>query len=486
MRRSLFRPQRCDAIPAQFVALWETREPAVLFQQLKDQHHLLKLADLQGNTLLHYAVTTPPNGALIKFLLAVPVDLKAQNCAGETAADWLRPYIKSSKVLLDPTELDQLPERIATGDSDFVTDLLIKEKISLRLRFSQGDTLLHLLIRHDQYKIVQQLISNTAGQIIEYLLKISNGVGETPLTILQAQLQQGKPEAQAAIDAALQHRNKETALPPCFPSVEAMISLLHLSVTDMEKLNKLFSAPVSVENFAQLQPYLPTLCVLAYRLCKSAGRVLSSSSCEESYMPLLQQLFGQWHDSILVNLLSRINAIDRFISYIVSNNCVEQSIVLSAGNPDHTGWSDSSTAKIYLNPTGTAHLMDVLLTLLHEVSHQAVSSYDLVCEGRSIVKEDYYQINFKGCYDLATKGEGIASLSEECMDLLSVYWQLESGEVTDGSTSSLLKLYQKFALNNADSLAIAIFGLAAFNSGYATLDEENHILQIDQQFLFRR
>lgn len=457
-------------------------------QRLAANPGALNRADAQGNTPLHYAVAQR-DLELIERLIKQGAPIAAENLQGETATDWFQEFIVSIYNLEQPIDLKELREAIAENDVQFVADYL-KGGVSRILRFSRGETLLHIAVAAQQKAIIALLLEGMNHEAIEWLLHLTNSRGLTPRALAQQHCQPNSRVAQEIVNL-LQEKQRAAATEVAASALQIPLPLTLMTIEQQEikALAGSFRHPLTSADFEQLNPLRSTLvklaCNTALRACEHLSQLhlptLPFRKQQSVVEKLLQLLFGVWNDKTLRNLEQKLCSVADYLNHLIQQQQVEQIIQFSDEISHYEGWNDSEKNKIFLNPTRITGVVSLVTTLLHEVTHQVDRSYDFFLPDYSIKKQGF-SINLESAYRLAANGEA-KKLTSEQRRLFEIRQRLELGNVSEACLQQNLSRWM--ALNSAETLAIAILALATVPAGSAEvlMKSWKPILQIHRQFL---
>jgi ankyrin repeat protein len=435
----------------------------------------------QKNTLLHYAVAQH-DLALIEFLIYQGANVTIKNQQGETAAKWYEEFIASRyklKKLFDTKDLLRLFEK----NDVRIIENYIKGGLSGALRFSRGRLMLHWAVELQRPAIVKLILGEIAQENITQILNLKDSLGWTPLTLAQRFYQNSFPTA-LEILKALQEKG-HTAAPSESTLINQPLPTAWLSVIDKDfksKINYLsnkLKVPITLADFAALNPLREVICQLAYITCL---QVLSRLSSLKRYTfleeKLLHNLFGSWCSNTQLKIQKKLQAIVVYLDNLIQKKQVDQVIHFSNEIPHASGWCCFEEKKIYLNPMAKkANLLTLVIALIHETTHWAIHSYDFAKMAYFIDNEGC-TINFNQACQLASTGEA-KKLTPEQVKLFELRQLLHGGLSPDWRQ----QLNHWMALNNADTQTLAILLLATLPEGYAKFNKKEQTLLIKPQFL---
>jgi hypothetical protein len=456
-------------------------------QRLAANPDALNSADPQGNTPLHYAVAER-DLALIERLVKQGAPLTAENLQGETAADWFLVYINSIYNIDPASQLEELKQEIEKNNSRFVTDCL-KAKVSRTLRFSRGETLLHIAVEAQQRAIIELLLEGVSYTAIERLLRVTNSRGLTPLTLAQQCCQPGSRVAQEILNY-LQAKQCGASAGMAASDMQIPRSLSSFIVIEPQELKALADSlthPRILADFERLNPLRLTIVKLAYNTALQASfhllklfvSIATIRKQQPSIEKLLQQLFGVWNAETKVHFVKKLYSVKDYLNQLIQQQQVDRVIQFSDKKSNVGGWCNRGEDKIFLNPTKTTSVVALVTTLIHEVTHHSDHSYDFFHPAYS-VKAGEVSIDLDSAYQLAATGAA-EKLTLEQRKRFEIRQLLEEG-FSDGWQKNL---YQWMALNSAETLAIAIVALATVPVGTAEVISKSRksILQIQPWFL---
>lgn len=451
---------------------------------------MINRADAQGNTPLHYAVA---QGDLesIDSLIKQGALITVKNTQGETAADWFQEYIAST-CSSKPAQLEELRQEIEENNIQFVTECL-KAGVSRTLRFSGGETLLHLAVEAQQNAIIKVLLEGISDAAIKRLLDLTNSRGLTPLALALAQ-QRCQPGSRVAQEILSYLQAKQRAAvagvaaaaiqtpPPRLP-----LTLITIEQQELKALADSFTRLRTSVDFEQLNPRRSTLVKLAYNTTLQAVKHLSKLHPQTSHFwekqprleKVLQRLFGVWNDKTRLNFKQKLHSIRDYLAHLIQQQQVDQVVQFSDEEPSVEGWCDYAEGKIFLNPMRTKSVIALVTTLIHEVTHKIDRSYDFFATDYCI-KKQVFSIDFYRAYQLAAAGTA-EELPPERRRVFEIRQLLEEGF----SDCWQQNLYHWMALNSAETLAMAILALASVPVGAAQFERGSRqtILEIKPQQL---
>lgn len=457
-------------------------------QRLAANPGALNRADAQGNTPLHYAVAQR-DLELIERLIKQGAPIAAENLQGETATDWFQEFIVSIYNLEQPIDLKELREAIAENDVQFVADYL-KGGVSRILRFSRGETLLHIAVAAQQKAIITLLLEGMSHDAIKWLLHLTNSRGLTPLALAQQRCQPGSRLSQEIVNL-LQEKPPAAATGVAASAIQIPppLTLVTIEQQEIKALADSFRHPLTSADFEQLNSLRLTLVRLAYNTCLQAARYLlplipfdaAFREQQPIMRELLEHLFGVWDVSTQLNFQKKLHSIRGYLAHLIQRQQVDQVVQFSDKKANAEGWCNHDEGKIFLNPTRITGVVSLVTTLLHEVTHQVGHSYDFFAPDDSIKKQGF-SIDLKSAYQLATRGVA-EELTSEQRRLFEIRQRLELGNVSEACLQQNLSRWM--ALNSAETLAIAILALATVPAGSAEVITKSRkpILQIHRQFL---
>jgi hypothetical protein len=138
-------------------------------------------ADKYGNTPLHYAVASH-DLEVIELLITQGASITAKNRLGETGADWFQEYITSA-YSSKPPKVAELKQQIQKNNLQFVANYL-KGGASPALRFSEGETLLHLAVKKYRKTLIELILEGRNNQEIRKLLHLEDRYGMNPINLV--------------------------------------------------------------------------------------------------------------------------------------------------------------------------------------------------------------------------------------------------------------------------------------------------------------
>lgn len=460
-------------------------------QCLAANQDVLNSANVQGNTPLHYAVAQRDLES-IERLIKQGASITAENRLGETAADWFQEYIASIYLMDSITQLEMLKRQIEKNNIRFVADCL-KAGVSRRLRFARGETLLHMAVEAQQRAIIELLLEGIHHDAIERLLHLENSRGLTPLALAQQHRQPGSRVAQEILNYLREKAHTVatgiTKFAMQIPPPRSPSRLVTIEQRKIKSLADSFNRSLTSADFEQLNPLRSTLVKLAYHTAFQARLHLTHPQLpiDALWEPqpivegLLQQLFGVWNDETQLNFEQKLHSVMDYLAHLIQRQQVDQIIQFSDEISHYEGWNDHEENKIFINPTRITGVVALVITLIHEVTHQVGRSYDFFAPDDSIKKQGF-SINLKPAYELAANGKA-EKLTSEQRRLFEIRQRLELGNVSEACLNQ--HLYQWMALNSAETLAIAILALATVPVGSAEVISKfrEPILKIHRQFL---
>lgn len=450
-------------------------------QQLAEKPVLLNQADVQGNSPLHYAVARH-DLVLIEFLIHQGAEVTAKNQQGETAGEWYKEVINSLFYLEQLIDSEELRIVIENNDVEFVTDHL-KTGLSHSLRFSRGNTLLHLAVELQKPAIVKVILEGITPKKIDQLSKLKNSQGVTPLALAEQKLCPYATPVAQEIFAVLQ--KQPTTAPGESASMSQPLPTGWPFLIDKDFKNRInelsnkLKNPITVADFATLNPLREVICQLAYITCRQAlprlSKLEKQNSLEET---LLHNLFGGWGENTRLEFQKKLQAIVGYLTNLIQQQQVNQVIHFSNEIPDADGWYCIDEKKIYLNPMAEkTNLISLVIAFIHETTHKINNSYDFATMVDSRDSKGYI-IYLKKFYQLASTGES-KKLTPEYVKRFELRQLLQEGVRPDRQQ----RLNHWMALNNADTQSLAILLLATLPEKYAQVDKKQQTLLIKSEFL---
>ncbi|XAV88741.1 MAG: ankyrin repeat domain-containing protein [Candidatus Symbiodolus clandestinus] len=400
--------------------------------------------NLAQNTELHQAVANRQFELINTIVEAQPHLISIRNKQGETAADWFLEYLNNFFHFKDPDVIKLLPEKIRAGNIELVEDYL-KNNGSVKLRFPEGNTLLHLAIEHNQIEIVRLIRKHISPQLMSSLLDMDNFHGATPKEL---SIKLKNPE----MIKLLQDLS--------FISIQPSIK-----TTSSERLVPSISKNLFI-NIEESTDLLTDLCCASYWILKQSLETLNKSLVTSSIEQLLTKLFSVNNiKNDIIQLEKNTQEVHTFFKQIIQEDRVHEKIILSTEKP-YVGWTNKKLHLIYINLLkGKEDIAHLILTLIHEASHLIHSSYDIkYCER---FENNNWIINFSDCKQLLEKNDTIINLTPERIQLLKIQYLLE------GKKSSFNNW---LAHHNADTFAVAVLGLAAFGWNCAEVEDSNLLI----------
>jgi hypothetical protein len=455
---------------------------------------LLNRADKpQGNTLLHYAVAQH-DLTLIELLIDWGAESSTKNQQGESAATWYEELVASRYHLEKVIDSIALRQLIKKNEVQLIAEWLDKG-LSVALRFSRGETLLHWAVELQQPAVVQLILKRISKEYFDRLLNLKNSRGDTPLALAWQFYQHETPAAQE-IFTILQKKQRATAagestsmIQPLLVAWPPTVDKKLLKKTDA--LSKRLKKSITSADFRSLNPLREVICQLAYMTCFRALNQLSELINQPAPLSigtnappkqallqsLLHNLFGNWSANTQVEVQKKLESIVNYLTNLMKQQQIEQVIHFSNQKSQAKGWNSVSENKIYLNPTVKTNLIGLVATLINEAAHIAHQSYDFATLAYSIDSQ-WYTISFNQACQLASTGVDV-SLTPEQTKLFQLWQLLQPGDPPKGPK----KLNHWMALNSTHTQILAILLLATLPEGYATVDEKQQILLIQPQFL---
>lgn len=444
---------------------------------------LLNWADEpQKNTLLHYAVAQH-DLTLIEFLIHQGAEVVAKNQQGETAGDWYKELLAgicTLEKLFDSTAILQLVE----NNNVQIIKGYLKLEAARSLRFSRGSTLLHLAVELQKPDIIEVVLEGITQKNIHQLLNLKDSRGRTPLDLAQQFSQHGTLLAKQ-VHSILQEKQRTTT-PEESASISQPLPTAWPFLIDKafkNRINELFNQlknPITVADFAALNPLREVICQLAYITCRQALPRLSKlerqNSLEET---LLYNLFGCWGENTQLEFRKKLQAIVGYLANLIQQQQVNQVIHFSNEIPHADGWYCVDEKKIYLNPmTEKTNLISLVIAFIHETTHKINNSHDFATMDYSLDSKGY-AIDLKQFYQLASTGES-EELTPERVKLFELRQLLQEGV---SSSNWQQHLHHWMALNNADTQTLAILLLATLPENYAKFNQKQQTLLIKPEFL---
>ncbi|WP_253306186.1 hypothetical protein [unidentified bacterial endosymbiont] len=448
---------------------------------MKKDSSLIHTVDDQGNTPLHYAVAQH-NLGLIKQLIeqSACTTADAKNNQGETAADWFQ-LLFTSLYAIELRNLKMVRRNIECGDSQFIVNLL-GLGFSRELRFPQAKTMLHWAVDYQRVAIVKVILEGHACKAVERLLHLSDSQGVTPLVLAQQYYRLGSPVAQEIMIylQAKQHPvvvevGSASVLPPLW-QLAFLYQPIDVEEGEIQALENVFNNRCGPPDVMQLNPLRSTIVKLAYNLCRqacfrcheSAPTVISRSSGRPALKieKFFKWLFGKWTDGDQQIFKEKLFCVLRHLSGFIENKLANQVIEFSAELSHSGGCFIPDADKIFLKPRMKAGAIAVVATLIHEITHLAVHSYDFFSATYYNDIEGFL-MNLGHAYQLAAKGTA-GELSIEQRRLFEARLLLEEGFHSGWKQN----LHHWMALNSAETLTIAILALAGAPTGFAQYDSQ--------------
>ncbi len=469
---------------------------------LKKYPTLLNRTDAQGNTPLHYAVAQH-DLELIEFLIQQGAEVTTKNQQGETAADWYEEFIASIYHLERLINLKKLRQLIESNSVQAIK-VYLKSEGSRSLRFSRGSTLLHLAVELQRPTIVKVILSDLTPEKIKRLLELKNSQGVTPLDLKIDQLLELK-NSQGVMPLDRTSQNLEASATTVAQEIFAVLqkqcttapgesTLMNqplptawpFFIDDAFKerisdLSNQLKNPITVADFAALNPLREVISQLAYITCSQALARLSKLKRQDPVEEtLLHNLFGGWGENTRLDFQRKLQTIVDYLANLIQQQQVNQVIHFSNEIPDANGWYCSKEKKIYLNPMAEkTNLLTLVLTLIHETTHKLHNSYDFAIMKYSLDSEGHgYTIELERFYQLASTGAD-KKLTQEPVKLFELRQRLQEGDVPGWRQ----RLHHWMALNNADTQTLATLLLATLPEKYAKFDNKQQTLLIKEQFL---
>lgn len=423
-------------------------------KQDKGAKKILSQTDAQGNSVLHYAVTTQ-DIVLICRLVAAGVDLALKNSDQRTVHQEYQLYQPDTY-----KSLEDLPKTIESGDLSSLKAYVV-HGFPLQVRYRNGNNPLHLAVQGSQSDIVEYLLDNNSQ-----LLTAKNFDGETPkdlasvaleaqkgtIATLQQTLQlmkekeqplsetdvkvqkyneqalQAAERAKERFDTILQalstvEDNRENWIQPVVkPELLAPEPLNPQQVKEVatlfEEFNKITEPTQEQQQSFRdtLQPYVPTVWSVAQTYCDSALQALQAQQDRPESKQLLGSLLGSTYDSAAVE--RQIKRVAYHLQEVKNRDEIVRSIELQTTGHDEqvAGWVDpdqiefGEIKKIHLVPHKHKNLVNFVHTLVHEVSHIANRSVDFsyMHSKKALAEEPQesaFNQLFKGLVQLATTGQ---------------------------------------------------------------------------------
>lgn len=403
--------------------------------------------NLLENTKLHQAVANRQFEAIDNIVLLDPNIITIKNKQGETAADWFLEYLNNFLQFEDADILESLPEEISAGNVEFVEDYL-KNNGSAKLRFSEGNTVLHLAIEHNQLAIVKLILNHISPQLMNSLLAMENFHGVTPK---QLSIKKNNPEMIKLLQIS-------------------KIIPIQLSIKTVSSKRLVPSVPKHLfKNIEKTTDLLTDLCCVSYWILKQSLEMLNKNLVTPEIERMLIRLFSvNKIESDIIQLKKNIQEVHTFFEKIIQEESVHEKIILSTEKPNQ-GWTYRSRGLIYINLlSNDNHIPNLIATLIHEASHLTYSSYDIkYCKK---FENNLWILDFSACEQLLKKyGNTTTELPLEKVKLLKIQRSLE------GKKSSFDNW---LAHHNADTFAVAVLGLAAL--GWNSAAVKGSILSINR------
>ncbi len=428
------------------------------------------IADAQGNTPLHYAVAQR-DLELIERLIKQGAPITAENLQGETAADWFQEFIVSIYKINPRSQLEELTQEIEENNIQFITDCL-RAGVSRTLRYSGGETLLHIAIAAQQKATIELLLDEIDHKAIRRLLSLTNRRGLTPIALAQQRCQPGTQVAQGIL-SYLQAKQRAAEEGKPASAIQTQTSCFDLEPIpikqqELRSLAHTFMHPCILVDFEQLNPLRSTLVKLAYNIALQASDHLAKLASFRKQRPLieklLQRLFGVWDDNTRLNFEKKLYSVLDYLYKLIQQRLVDQVIQFSNKKSNAKGWCNYGENKIFLNPTIMGGTVALVTTFIHEVTHQVDHTYDFFLPGYAIHERKFF-IDLNSAYQLAAAGTA-KSLPTEKRRLFEIRQLLEEGF----SDSWQKNLYQWMAINSAETLALATLALASMPVGAAQFE----------------
>ncbi|MEW9889658.1 MAG: ankyrin repeat domain-containing protein [Candidatus Symbiodolus clandestinus] len=394
--------------------------------------------NLAQNTELHQAVANRQFESIDNIVSLDPNIITIKNKQGETAADWFLEYLNNFHNFKYPQLIELLPEEIRTGNIEFVEDYL-KNDGSVKLRFSEGNTLLHFAIEHNQLEIIKLILNHLSPKLMSSLLYMENFHGVSPNELSNTL---NNPE----ITKLLQY---------------STIADVQLSITTVSSERLVPSIPKNLfRNIEESTDLLTDLCCASYWILTQSLETLNKSPVTPAIEMLLTKLFSVNEIKYnVIQLQKNIQEVHKFFKKLIEEESVHQKIILSTEKPNQ-GWTYRNSDLIYINLlSNNKYIPSLIATLIHEASHVTHSSHDIqYCKK---FENNRWMIDFSACEQLLKKRDDSTSeLSPEKVKLLKIQQLLE------GKKSSFNNW---LAHHNADTFAVAVLGLAALGWNCATV-----------------
>lgn len=453
-------------------------------KQLAGRPELLNRADAQGNTPLHYAVASH-HLALIEYLIFQGADVSVKNQQGETAAQWYEEIIVSLHSFRQLISSKELRLVIEVNDVQFMKDEVIVKSHSCGLRFAHGKTMLHCAVELQKPAIVQLILEGIPQENINRLLNLQDSRGRTPIALAEQFYHYGTPTARE-IFHSLQEKQQATIPEEINSSGEPLplgewpLAMNQEFMNRIKQLSARLKQPITPADFESLNPMREVICQLAYVTCRQAlTRLLTPERQDLSEKTLLHSLFGSWCGHIRLEFQKKLQTVADYLAELIQQKKVDEVIYFSDEEICSRGWIDVSENKIYLNPTQkyAKNTIYLVTTLIHEITHKVVKSYDFAVMG-CFIDSQGYSIDLDISFQLASTGLDEKSTPVH-VQLFELRQLLQEGASPDWREH----LNHWMALNNADTQTLAILVLAALPEGHAKYQRKQNTLLIKKHFL---
>lgn len=390
--------------------------------------------------------------------------LAIRDAQGKIQLAWVRELIISSHYLNNLQELEKLLSFMQNGWIENIKDTL-QSGISRKLRFLEGDTLLHLAVRYQQLDMVKFLLQDIPLVEIEELLQQTNAQKKTPIKLAQ-ELDRGHAEIYSILSHFQQMVEKGDSSPPTKSLSVSENDGLAFTWNTIIDLQKQLTLLTDESHFESFTPYLVPLCQLAALICQQAIKSLEDyEKIKELSKKLLFPLFGGKFDILdKYKLRKNIFKVYDFYRSLIQKNIINDKIKLSMKYLE----PGMTTCKgiIYINPLQLCNkVTEFIITMLHEASH-LVNFSDDIKYSKLIV--DAWGIEFQPCTQLTTE-DGLV-IPEERLQLLALESLLENNS----------NLTNHLAHRNADTFAVVTLALAASYSHCATISDAVLLIEAPQ------
>lgn len=397
------------------------------------------------NTKLHLAIANRQFESINNIVALAPNIITIKNKQGETAADWFLEYLHQFFHFEDPEVIKLLPEEIHSGNVKLVEDYL-ENNGSLKLRFSEGNTLLHLAIEYNQLKIVKLVLNHISPQLMNSLLAMENFHGVNP--------------------KELSNKLNNPEMINLLQDLSSISTQPGITTVSSESL----VPPISKHSFKNIEKstdLLTDLCCASYWILKQALETTNKSMVTPSIeQNLLAKLFSLTDiKNNTIQLQKNIQEAYKFFKKLIQEKSVYQKIKI---NTEMTtlGIANKNNDLIYINPLKCKNdIAGLISTLIHESSHIIHSSYDFnYCKS---YEKNPWKINFSDCEQLLKDNDSVTNLTSEKLALLKIQHLLEGKK---------LSFNNWLAHHNADTFTVAVLGLAAFGWNCAEVEDSNLLI----------